>query len=248
VNAWLSRLLGLDPRQDALRPDQVFFVHPWPLAAAVAAVVALALWVAFFYARDGTRPAWPWKALLAALRVGAVAVLLLLLWQPVLRGHRSQTTPSVVAVLLDESRSMALEDRWEDRRRAADLQRALGAGATSLSRAESAARLLNQNDAALLRALAERHQVRIPFPPRRPPGKRFRCGFAPLPSRPASATRWTLCSRIPPASPSPAPCSSPMAAATWAKTPPWPPAALETPECPSSPWAWAIPPRRETWR
>lgn len=161
MNAWLSRLLGLDPRQDALRPDQVFFVHPWPLAAAVAAVVALALWVAFFYARDGTRPAWPWKALLAALRVGAVAVLLLLLWQPVLRGHRSQTTPSVVAVLLDESRSMALEDRWEDRRRAADLQRALGAGATSLSRAESAARLLNQNDAALLRALAERHQVRI---------------------------------------------------------------------------------------
>src|SRR3712207_4191069 len=120
---WLYRLVGIDPGQDVLRADRIFFVQPWPVWVAVAAAVALLAWVVFFYLRDGSRPSLPWKAVLTLLRVGAVTVLAVLLWQPMLRSQRAESTQSVVAVLVDESNSMAIRDRWQDSRRKADLIR-----------------------------------------------------------------------------------------------------------------------------
>ena len=134
---WIYKLLGIDPGQDVLRADRIFFVQPWPTVLAVLLGLALLAWVVFFYLRDGTRPSWLWKGLMTAFRVAAVAVLALMLWQPMLRSQRIQSTPSVVAVLVDESKSMAIRDRWQDAKRKADLVRALeDPKATSATRAE----------------------------------------------------------------------------------------------------------------
>src|SRR5688572_26162363 len=121
---WLYKLLGMDPGQDALRADRVFFVQPWPAILALLAAVAVLAWVVFFYLRDGTRPSWFWKAPMVFLRLLAVGVVMVMLWQPMLRGHRTESTPSVVALVVDESKSMAIRDRWQNARRKADLVRA----------------------------------------------------------------------------------------------------------------------------
>jgi hypothetical protein len=162
MNTWLYRLLGIDPGQDTLRLDRVFFVQPTPLNLTVLLGVFLLVWVVLFYARDGSRPSWFWKGLMVALRLAAIAILSLLIWQPMLRSHRVERTSSIVALLVDESRSMALTDRWQDTKRKADLVKALSdPNATKASRAEVLSRLVNRDDAALIRKLLDTHAVRL---------------------------------------------------------------------------------------
>lgn len=159
---WLYKLLGIDPGQDTLRADRVFFVQPWPVWVALAVGLTLLVWVLFFYVRDGSRPSLPWKGFLTLLRLAAVAILAVLIWQPMLRSQRSETTRSIVAVVLDESQSMAIKDRWQNQKRKADLIAALGdPNAAAATRAEAAARLVNHEDAALLKGLLKNHAVRV---------------------------------------------------------------------------------------
>ena len=159
---WLYKLLGIDPGQDVLRADRLFFVQPWPVWVAIALTVALLVWVAVFYHRDGTRPSWAWKGLMVALRLGAIAILGVMLWQPMLRSQRTETTQPILAVVLDESRSMALKDRWQEPKRKADLARAFGdPGISRATRAEMLARLVNKDDAATLRKLMEKNTLRV---------------------------------------------------------------------------------------
>ena len=162
MNNWFYKLLGIDPGQDTLRLDRLFLVQPIPLAITITAGLILLAWVLLFYARDGSRPSWFWKGLMVTLRLGAIAVLSLLIMQPMLRSHRVERTPSIVAVLVDESRSMALTDRWQDTKRKADLIQALGSpNVTKQTRAETLDRLVNKDDAKLLRGLVEKHSVRV---------------------------------------------------------------------------------------
>jgi len=159
---WVYRLLGIDPGQDALRLDRVFFVQPTPLAITIGIGVALLVWVFFFYARDGSRPSWVWKGLMVTLRLAAIALLAVLIWQPMLRSQRVERTSSIVALLVDESRSMSLTDRWQDTKRKADLVKALGdPNATKATRMEALQRLVNKSDAEILRRLLETHVVRV---------------------------------------------------------------------------------------
>lgn len=159
---WLYKLLGINPGQDQLRLDRVFFVQPWPVWVAAAAGVGVLVWALFFYLRDGTRPTWAWKSLMVAMRVAAMAILAVVLWQPMLRSHRVQTTPSIVAVVLDESKSMSVRDHWQDSRLKADLIRALGDPKLAAApRSQILDRLLSKDDSSLLRGLLKQHVVRV---------------------------------------------------------------------------------------
>lgn len=159
---WIYKLLGIDPGQDALRLDRIFFVQPWPVVLAAVAAVGLLVWVVLFYYRDGTRPSWLWKGLMTGLRIAALAVLAFMIWQPMLRSQRTDATPSIVAVVVDESESMGIKDRWQNAKRKADLVKALGDPTlANRSRIEAADRLLNRDDAALLKGLLEKHSVRV---------------------------------------------------------------------------------------
>ena len=159
---WLHRVFGLEPGQDRLQWDRVFLVLPWPRMGLIAGAGLILVWLLFFYYRDGTRPSWIWKGLMVLLRVGAMAVLALMVCQPMLRSQRTESNPSVVAVVLDESSSMRLKDRWRrvDRRR--DLVQALGdPRAGDLARSAALYQLLGRDDSRLLRRLAGKHTVRI---------------------------------------------------------------------------------------
>ncbi|MFN3648831.1 MAG: hypothetical protein ACK47B_04545 [Armatimonadota bacterium] len=162
MSDWIYRLLGIEPGQDMLRWDRLFFVQPWPVWVAVAAGLGLLAWVVVFYARDGRRPSWLWKGPLSVMRIAAMVILALLIWQPMLRSHRTQVNRSVVAVLVDESSSMGLKDRWQDAKRKADLIQALGdPKMAEATRMETLGRLLNQGDATLLKELVAKHSVRL---------------------------------------------------------------------------------------
>lgn len=118
---------------------QFVFLAPWPawaLGCAMAVTAALLLW----HVRrnrgmlTGARPAAIWM-----LESGMAALVLLLLWQPAISIATLRPQQNVVAVLVDDSRSMAIREG-------------------SSTRLEQAARAL---DAGLLDELRKRFQVRL---------------------------------------------------------------------------------------
>lgn len=115
-------------------------VPVWGVLLLAALAVALAAWVLVRPGRIiGTRA----RLTLGTLRLGSVAVLAWCLCRPVLVVAESLAQRNVVAVLVDDSRSMRIAD-VNGQPRAAQV-RALAGGA----------------DSALLRALASRYQVRV---------------------------------------------------------------------------------------
>jgi uncharacterized membrane protein len=159
----LTRLLGLDPATAAgFDLQRVFFARPWPGWVLCALLVAVLLWTAFLYACEGQRASRIYRGFLVLLRVAAVATLLLVLAQPMLRLQRVETIPSHVVVLLDRSGSMERRDLWQDPAARARFIRAVGSPeAPRLTRREVLERVLARPDVDLFRRLSERHRVHV---------------------------------------------------------------------------------------
>ncbi len=81
--------------------------HVWVFLLALAALVFLAFRL---YRRVPPAVSPALRAALLALRISAIAVLVFVLLEPVLRFSRTSTERPIVAVLLDTSRSMAIAD------------------------------------------------------------------------------------------------------------------------------------------
>src|ERR1035437_9712794 len=121
------------------RKGQLVLLAPWPawlLAAAVIAAAALLYWHVRRHrgALSGFRPAVVWL-----LETAMVALLLLLLWRPAMSVATLRPQQNVVAVVVDDSRSMALRE----------------GSSTRLEQAEAALK------DGLLDGLAGRFQVRL---------------------------------------------------------------------------------------
>ncbi len=118
---------------------QFVFLTPWPLWM-MGAAIAVAGVLLFWHVRrnhgmlSGLRPLAIWL-----LETGMIALILFLLWHPALSVATLRPQQNVVAVLVDDSRSMALKD----------------AGG---SREDAAKAVLNNG---LLKALGERFQIRL---------------------------------------------------------------------------------------
>src|SRR5690348_1585674 len=98
---------------------QVVFLTPWPLwamALAIAAAAALLLWHVRSHhgMLSGLRPMGIWL-----LETAMVALILFLLWHPALSVATLRPQQNVVAVLVDDSRSMAIDDAGGTREAAA---------------------------------------------------------------------------------------------------------------------------------
>src|SRR5436853_1760386 len=111
--------------------------------------------------RDDSRPSPLAKAVMSVLRLAALVLLLLLCFQPRLLSQRTDTTQSIIAVLVDVSHSMTIHDNWVDPRRKADLIKALGGNprAASLDRITAAVQLMNRPEVDLLNRVAKQHRV-----------------------------------------------------------------------------------------
>jgi hypothetical protein len=182
---WFQWLLGLSPAAARrIEVTHLSFAARWPQAVVLLLLLVSALWFSFHYYRDGSRPTWWIKGPLVLLRLLAVAALMIMLAQPVLRmSHADNIRPSVV-VMVDTSDSMTRSDPRLPPARAAHEAAAAGvtpgavAGMTRLERANA---LLNQSH--LLTELSQRYNVRFwtfagkPRPLPLPPDARARAAY-----------------------------------------------------------------------
>src|SRR5437667_11810316 len=115
------------------------FLSPWPLWALWLMMALGAGWLAWQIHRNqgllsGLRPAGVW-----ILQTALVALVLFLLWHPALSVATLRPQQNVIAVVVDESRSMSLND----------------AGGTREAAAKSVL------DSGVLKGLSDRFQVRL---------------------------------------------------------------------------------------
>jgi hypothetical protein len=161
--AWVERLLGVDAAETG--EGTVWAVqHTWTWPAwltvlFLAGVVVLLSVVAWRDTRSTGR--WfPW--MVAGLRLAAVLLVLVMLAE--LSLSRERTGLPYVVVLVDDSASMSIVDRYDDtelRDRLHELIRAIGA--EELSRLNLARAVLTRDDAALLRAIDRDHKLKVYF-------------------------------------------------------------------------------------
>ena len=156
----MRRLLGLSPDvEKRLNEAQFYLASPWPVRWAAIFLGAAALWFGWLYLIDGRRPSLWIKVPLLVFRLIALAALLAMLLQPMLRLSRSDRMRSTVAVLADDSQSMGFRDPRLTGDRAARTNRATGGRATNMTRAEVVARAVNREQ--LIQELSRRYNVRL---------------------------------------------------------------------------------------
>src|SRR5262245_9922687 len=99
---WLNRLLGVEGPADAsLRSAELGFRGPSPGWLAALLLLLLAAGIFFLYARERARIGVVRRALMALLRTAAVALLVLLLFRPVLLAEFQGRRAQGIALLLD---------------------------------------------------------------------------------------------------------------------------------------------------
>ncbi len=149
MNTALDWLLGLDrirlSEGGAISLRFATPPAPWiMLFGAVAA--ALAVWLV--YRREALPIRWRWS--LMVLRFGAVMTVLFVCGRPMLVLSRTRVEPSYVAVLVDRSASMAVQDAAGD-----------GGQEPETSRWAAALRRLTHGESGLLGQLIDRHEVGV---------------------------------------------------------------------------------------
>ena len=151
----LEMILGLQRDVLAQQGEYALTFDPvWPGQAHVPAalwnmaLVAIVLaWVVAVYRREGATRRF--RVFAGALRLALLLVLLVILNRPMLSLTQARTEPSVLAVLVDDSLSMQVND---------------APGETPDkpgSRLAAVQRLLSAEDGKLLAALAATHEVRV---------------------------------------------------------------------------------------
>ncbi len=118
---YLVDLLGMEvPANTHLQGAELSLrgLLPWWLAVVLGLLLAVGVWL-LYRLEQGLR--WPRRLLMAALRFGVLALLLMLLLRPVLLAEFGGQKPRGIVLLLDNSQSMKQTDRRltrADKRRA----------------------------------------------------------------------------------------------------------------------------------
>lgn len=161
---WLLRRLadrmGVEPARvgEAITP-QLRFEQPWSQAVTLLVVAASAALIIWLYRREGGL-SWPWKALLAGLRISLVVLAVFMLAEAVLIVDR--TGLPFFLIMVDDSASTSLSDQFADPKSktiASDLARV--AGKTDPNRLAVAQGLLLREDQQLLKALQSQHRLKL---------------------------------------------------------------------------------------
>ena len=132
----------------------------WPQWVVLLMAVAAVAFVVWLYIRDGRQARLGSRVALILLRLGAIAVVLYFMTETMLSVDR--TGLPVVAVLLDESASMGLEDQYEEKKTQAVADDLIAeSGAEEASRLNLAKALLTRDDGAMLKKLRARHKLQV---------------------------------------------------------------------------------------
>lgn len=156
---WLARLLGIEagPGEGTVWSIE----HLWPLApwATLVLAVLVALFVLAIYARENRQSSRRFRTMLACMRLGAIGIVALMIAQLMLLLQR--TGLPYVAVLIDDSQSMSIVDRYESDQLQTLLKRLSNVGLAEPSRLNLAKSILLQRDGRLMNRLARGHKLRL---------------------------------------------------------------------------------------
>ena len=158
---WIARLLGvpLAPGEGlAWSLEHSLGWYPWLVVVFAFCMSAFVVWV---YLREaGQRPRW-YRLMLACVRLTLIALAVLMIAQVTLVLQR--TGLPYVALLLDDSLSMTIVDRYEQsvERALRSRLRKAAVEATDPSRWSILQMLLTEHDAALLHGLADDYKLRV---------------------------------------------------------------------------------------
>ncbi len=176
IRAFLTWLFGIERGELAQGSGvRLRFASPWSGWVCLVFAVAAAWFIIWLYRREkGTATARE-KLALAALRLALVALAVLVVFKPILAVEKSQLREAYVVVLLDDSLSMRIRERYADPKVRLALAKVTGVAsqnATSLSpeqearlqamtRAEMVNRVLANPSIDLLKRLGERCKLRV---------------------------------------------------------------------------------------
>ena len=140
--SFVSWLVGIDRGEIAGGTGvRLKLANPWPTWVILLFAVA-AVWLVFFlYRREKGTASAARKVALAVVRCLLLALIVFVLFKPILAVDKSELKQAYVVVLLDDSLSMRTQDRYQDEEVRLALAQAVGVadeGATRLSAAQSA--------------------------------------------------------------------------------------------------------------
>jgi uncharacterized membrane protein len=190
---WIEQWFGLKTAAGEGTAWGLDFNWPWPMWIGLPAAVLAVIFIVVIYLREGRRAGRLYRLALAAVRLGLVILALLMIAQATLVLKR--TGLPCAAALIDDSQSMNIADRFDEKTREAledRVKRAISQegvkGDSSifadakigtvpegaeLTRWNLLGALLCEKDAALLKGLSGRYKLRVYFltglrPSRRP--------------------------------------------------------------------------------
>jgi len=165
--SWIERLLGIRTGPGEGTIWSLEHSWPWPPWVTLLFAVFTVVFVVAVYLREGRQSPLPYRLALALVRLALVAIVLLMIAQVALSLKR--TGLPYVAVVVDDSLSMTVVDRYDDKlqdflrqriKRAALRDESAGEDA-ELSRWNLARTLLVEGDAAMLSSIAEDYKLRV---------------------------------------------------------------------------------------
>ncbi len=143
------------------RPKWLSAPEPWVIFLAFLGAALIAV---FFYVREAGGLSFGKRAVLAGLRFLAFLAVLLLLGEIVETTTREEKRETWVVLMIDESVSMTLRDKFANRETVAALAEATGlteAEVDDASRLDLVKRALGQGDHAVLRGLAAANRLKV---------------------------------------------------------------------------------------
>ncbi len=160
---WMERLLGVSPAESGEGTqwgyDSTWSLAPWQTLLLAAFVIGF---VAFFYYRERGAAGPLYTLLMAALRTATIGVVLFMIAEFVLT--RERTGLPYVVVLVDDSASMGVADRYDSQALRQTLEkRVRSVGLDKATRINLAKSLLLENQGELLRSIERRYKLKVYF-------------------------------------------------------------------------------------
>ncbi len=164
LQRFVENYLGLPPAQAGERTDWRFefsgLGRDWLSTAAVTVGGLFVVYLLYAYRRDAGRGSRQMQALLPGLRLAVIALAALCLFQLTLSVGRIGLP--VIALMIDDSASMGLEDRYPDDRTNELVDRlARDSNQTAKTRMALTQSILTRDDGQFLRELLEHHKLRL---------------------------------------------------------------------------------------
>ena len=165
MQSFFEWYLGIPPAEQGQGTEWTWdFQSPWPAwmpqSLVVVLAVATVIYIGWVYKRDAHSASISKRVCLAVLRMSVLCMVLLILTE--LKLVVDRTGLPFIAVIVDDSASMSLDDQYTDQTdQAAASQFAAASESKATTRLAIAKGILTGNNAKFLRRIQESHQLRI---------------------------------------------------------------------------------------